>query len=229
MKELFDRREFFDRLANDASQIGVTLDSAQIDKLIEYLAQMLRWNRTYNLTAIREPEAMRVQHLVDSLAVVPLLAQRIALDGDAVGAQQAARIMDVGSGGGLPGVVLAIAQPGWQVCCVDAVEKKTAFVRQMAGVLQLPNLSAQHTRVERLPPAQCDIVVSRAFASVADFAALAGRHVRPDGTLAAMKGREPSQELSQLHAAGEWRLDVIHTLQVPGLDAQRCMAFLVRT
>lgn len=228
-----NREDFSRRLADDAARLGLTLDSQQIERLVEYLAQMLRWNRTYNLTAIREPEAMRIQHLVDSLSVIPALAERIAADAapdaNPVGPEQVANIMDVGSGGGLPGVVLAIAQPGWKVCCVDAVEKKTAFVRQMAGVLKLANLSASHTRVEQIAPAQCDVVISRAFASMEDFAALAGRHVRVGGTLAAMKGRQPDDELAAVLASGEWRLDAMHTLQVPGLDAQRCMAFLVRT
>lgn len=228
-----NKEDFSRRLADDAARLGLTLDSQQIERLVEYLAQMLRWNRTYNLTAIREPEAMRIQHLVDSLSVIPALAERIAADAapdaNPVGPEQVANIMDVGSGGGLPGVVLAIAQPGWKVCCVDAVEKKTAFVRQMAGVLKLANLSASHTRVEQIAPAQCDVVISRAFASMEDFAALAGRHVRVGGTLAAMKGRQPDDELAAVLASGEWRPDAMHTLQVPGLDAQRCMAFLVRT
>nr|MBF0685986.1 16S rRNA (guanine(527)-N(7))-methyltransferase RsmG [Pseudomonas sp.] len=248
MTQLTDRPALSQRLARDAKSIGLSLNADQIEALVEYLAQMLRWNRTYNLTAIRDPEAMRVQHLVDSLSVIPVLAQRIQNDAagkdnahanananatnDAttgVGASQTARIMDVGSGGGLPGVVLAIAQPGWQVHCVDAVEKKTAFVRQMAGVLRLANLSASHARVETIEPAQCDIVISRAFASIEDFAALAGRHVRVGGTLAAMKGRQPDEEIAAVLASGAWRLDAIHPLQVPGLDAQRCIAFLAHT
>lgn len=231
MNGQLDKEKIGEKLLADARQLGLSLEDHQIAALVEYLAQMLRWNRTYNLTAIRDPEAMRIQHLVDSLAVVPLLSARIARDAaeaDAAGGRQHARIMDVGSGGGLPGVVLAIAQPDWQICCVDAVEKKTAFVRQMAGVLKLPNLSATHARVEKLDPAQCDLVISRAFASIEDFAELAGRHVRAGGTLAAMKGREPDEELAAVSAAGEWRLDALHTLEVPGLDAQRCIAFLAR-
>jgi 16S rRNA (guanine527-N7)-methyltransferase len=233
VNQQIDRPGLSQRLVHDAGSIGLDLGAAQIDALVEYLAQMLRWNRTYNLTAIRDPEAMRVQHLVDSLAVIPALAKRIQDDSgnsvNAVGPGQTASIMDVGSGGGLPGVVLAIAQPGWQIRCVDAVEKKTAFVRQMAGVLRLPNLSASHARVETLEPAQCDVVISRAFASIDDFAALAGRHVRVGGTLAAMKGRQPDEEIAAVLASGNWRLDAVQPLQVPGLDAQRCIAFLAHT
>lgn len=233
MTQQIDRAGLAQRLTTDACRLSLDLDAAQIEALVEYLAQMMRWNRTYNLTAIRDPEAMRVQHLVDSLSVIPVLAQRIQDDSadkpNAVGSGQTASIMDVGSGGGLPGVVLAIAQPGWQIHCVDAVEKKTAFVRQMAGVLRLPNLSASHARVETLEPAQCDVVISRAFASIEDFAALAGRHVRVGGTLAAMKGRQPDEEIAAVLASGSWRLDVVQPLQVPGLDAQRCIAFLAHT
>lgn len=232
MTQQIDRPGLSQRLTKDAASLGLSLDSAQIEALVEYLAQMMRWNRTYNLTAIRDPEAMRIQHLVDSLSVIPAVAQRVQDDSagaNAVGPGQTASIMDVGSGGGLPGVVLAIAQPGWQIRCVDAVEKKTAFVRQMAGVLRLPNLSASHARVETLEPAQCDIVISRAFASIDDFAALAGRHVRVGGTLAAMKGRQPDEEIAAVLASGKWRLDAVQPLQVPGLDAQRCIAFLAHT
>ena len=233
MTQQIDRQGISQRLARDAGALGLDLTPVQIEALVEYLAQMLRWNRTYNLTAIRDPEAMRVQHLVDSLSVIPALAQRIRDDSpdkaNDAGPVQTASIMDVGSGGGLPGVVLAIAQPGWQIHCVDAVEKKTAFVRQMAGVLRLPNLSASHARVETLEPAQCDVVISRAFASIDDFAALAGRHVRVGGTLAAMKGRQPDEEIAAVLASGNWRLDAVQPLQVPGLDAQRCIAFLAHT
>jgi len=232
LTQTIHREELSRKRIRDANSIGLGLDARKIEALVEYLAQMLGWSRTYHLTAIRDPEAMRVQHLVDSLSVIPALARRIQQDStdsnNLPGPEQAARIMDVGSGGGLPGVVLAIAQPGWQIRCVDAVEKKTAFVRQMAGVLGLPNLSASHARVENIEPAECDIVISRAFASIADFAALAGRHVRVGGTLAAMKGRQPDDEIAAVLASGEWRLDVVQALEVPGLDAQRCMAFLSR-
>ncbi len=217
MSDSLDLQALNASLTRDAARGGVTLTEDQAQRLTEYLAQMMRWNRTYNLTAIRDAESMRVQHLLDCLMV---LAPLRALLGDAK-----ARLMDVGSGGGLPGVVLAIMQPEWEVCCVDAVEKKTAFVRQVSGVLRLPNLSARHSRVETLPDADCDIVISRAFASLADFATLAGRHVREGGTLAAMKGRSPDDELAELDLAtgSGWRLTQSLPLSVPGLDAQRCL------
>jgi len=211
------------RLRAAGAALGLTLSDAQRGQLHEFLAQMQRWNRTYNLTALRDPEQMLVQHVFDSLTVIMPLAR--ALDGIA-----APRLLDVGSGGGLPGVVLAIARPDWQVACVDAVEKKTAFVRQMAAVLALPNLAAQHARVEALPLQQCDAVVSRAFASLADFAALAGHHAAAAAPLLAMKGQRPDAEIAALHAAAghTWRVAAVQPLTVPELNAQRCLVWLRR-
>jgi 16S rRNA (guanine527-N7)-methyltransferase len=213
-------------LAQQLNQACISLDlhmtSQQIDQLGTYLIQMQRWNRTYNLTAIRDLEQMLVQHLFDSLSVVKPLMNALATRSDA-------KIYDIGSGGGLPGVVLAIAQPTWQVSCVDAVEKKMAFVRQMSGALSLPNLQAIHSRVEELEPAECDIVTSRAFASLDDFAMLAGRHVRNDGTLVAMKGKIPEEEIEALHSRGEWKVKDIQPLQVPQLQAQRCLIWMRRS
>ena len=118
------------RLSQACAQLGLPVDAQAVDKLLGYLAQMQRWNRTYNLTAIRDPQQMLIQHLFDSLSVVAPLSAALG--------EAPARIYDVGSGGGLPGVVLAIMRPHWSVTCIDAVEKKTAFVRQMSGALALP-------------------------------------------------------------------------------------------
>jgi len=210
------------RLRQASESLALQMDASQAGKLLAYLAQMQRWNRTYNLTAIRDPRQMLVQHLFDSLSVVNPLSR-------AIEAGVAASVYDIGSGAGLPGVVLAIMRPGWQVGCVDAVEKKMAFVRQMSGVLALPNLRALHARVETLPPAGCGIVISRAFASLNDFASLAGRHVRNDGTLVAMKGKVPEDEIQALHQQGEWQVQDIQALQVPALDAQRCLIWMRRS
>ncbi|MBO9354289.1 16S rRNA (guanine(527)-N(7))-methyltransferase RsmG [Bordetella petrii] len=214
--------DLLQRLRQASTSLDLRMSEAQADQLLAYLAQMQRWNRTYNLTAIRDPGQMLVQHLFDSLAVVNPLGR--AIDADA-----AASVYDIGSGGGLPGVVLAIMRPAWQISCVDAVEKKMAFVRQMSGVLGLPNLRALHARVEDLPPAECDVVISRAFASLNDFASLAGRHARNDGTLVAMKGKVPQDEIQALHEQGLWRVQDIQALQVPALDAQRCLIWMRRS
>jgi len=207
------------QLAQAAQQLEIDLPPQRQALLLQYLAQMQRWNRTYNLTAIRDAGQMLVQHVVDSLAVVAPLQK--ALQG-----REGATIVDVGSGGGLPGVVIAVACPHWAVYCVDAVEKKMAFVRQMSGVLGLANLHAVHGRVEAMPPLQADVVVSRAFASLLDFATLAGGHARPDGMLMAMKGRHPEEEITALQSQGNWRVKSVQQLQVPGLDAQRCLVWL---
>ena len=211
---------FDSRLAQACRQLELQTSEAQRDKLLRYVEQMQRWNRTYNLTAVRDCGQMLVQHVFDSLAVVqPIEAQAAA---------RPLRVMDVGSGAGLPGVVLAILHDQWQVQCVDAVDKKMAFVRQMSGVLDLPNLQASHARVETLPQAGCDIVVSRAFASLPDFANLAGSHLSQEGVLLAMKGRIPEDEIAALKAQGAWQVERIETLQVPELDAQRCLIWMRR-
>jgi len=212
--------DFDRRLTQACRQLGLQATQAQRDKLLRYVEQMQRWNRTYNLTAVRDTGQMLVQHVFDSLAAVrPIEVQAAA---------QPLRIMDVGSGGGLPGVVLAILHEAWQVRCVDAVDKKMAFVRQMSGALELPNLQASHARVEALPPSGCHIVISRAFASLLDFANLAGSHVGEQGALLAMKGKTPEDEIAALHAQGIWQVQRIETLQVPELDAQRCLVWMHR-
>ncbi|WP_144637184.1 16S rRNA (guanine(527)-N(7))-methyltransferase RsmG [Bordetella genomosp. 13] len=207
------------RLTAACQQLGLDPQPRQRDTLLRYVAQLQRWNRTYNLTAIRDGEQMLVHHVFDSLAVVPPLASILG---------EQATIMDVGSGGGLPGAVLAALQPGWQVTCVDAVDKKMAFVRQMSGALGLPNLQARHARIESLDPAGCDMVVSRAFASLEDFAAWSGRHVKEGGDLVAMKGKIPDAEIDALHQHGVWHVQRIEPLVVPELDAQRCLIWMRR-
>ncbi|MEO6984680.1 MAG: 16S rRNA (guanine(527)-N(7))-methyltransferase RsmG [Paralcaligenes sp.] len=203
--------------------MGQELEAAQLQTLLDYMAQMQRWNKTYNLTALRESEQILVQHLFDSLSVLGPI--RAALGARA---RSDALIVDVGSGAGLPGVVLAIACPRWQVHCVDAVEKKTAFVRQMSGALSLPNLHATHGRVEKLDPMHADIVVSRAFASLGDFAKLAGMHAADGASLLAMKGHEPHDEMQALVHNTDWRVARVEPLAVPELNAQRCLVWLTR-
>lgn len=212
-------------LRRDCQTLGLTVDDEALDRLQQYLDQLARWNRTYNLTAIRDPEAMRVQHVVDSLSVLPVL--------DSIFRELSSptdfRLLDVGSGGGLPGVVIAILRPDWQVNCVDAVAKKATFIRQVGSVLRLPNLHAWHARVEELKLSPCQVVISRAFASMVDFARLAGDHVAPEGVLLAMKGRQPEAEIQELEQSGlPWKPSRLDVLQVPGLDAERCAVWLRR-
>lgn len=208
------------RLQSAASALGLEIGDEQAKTLLAYLEQLQRWNRTYNLTALRDPEQMLIQHLFDSLSIVLPLTEHLKADpGHPV-------VADVGSGAGLPGVVVAIMCPDVSVHCVDTVEKKATFIRYVAGVLRLQNLKAHHARIESLPPFEADIVVSRAFASLLDFATLAGRHVGPEGRLLAMKGQVPHEEIAELHSSTPWRTERVETLQVPEMGAQRCLVWL---
>ncbi len=211
---------FAAQLESDCAELRLPLTTDQIDLLLNYLAQMIKWNKTYNLTAIRSPEQMLLHHIVDSLAIIPEFAARLAAS--------SARILDVGSGAGLPGIVLAIVRPDWEVSCIDAVEKKVAFIRQMASVLKLPNLKAIHGRVEAEQDASYDVVTSRAFASLQDFAALSGRLVKDQGILVAMKGMTPEDEIEALKDQGVWEVEEITRLMVPRLSAQRCLVWMKR-
>ncbi len=185
-------------------------------RLQAFLDLLARWNRVYNLTALRDPALMRSHHLDDSLSIVGPLERHAA--------GRPLRILDVGSGGGLPGVVLAITHPDWDVTCVDAVAKKAGFVQQVALELGLPNLHSVHARVEQLPPAGADVVVSRAFASLPDFCAWTRRHLAGQGVWLAMKGKHPADEIATLPA--EMQVFHVEPLEVPGLDAERCAIWL---
>jgi 16S rRNA (guanine527-N7)-methyltransferase len=200
--------------------LGLDITTGQADALLEHLVLLQRWNATYNLTAVRDPAAMLRQHLVDCLAMVPALKRHFATH------PQARRLLDAGSGGGLPGVVLAVMLPELDVTCADAVGKKAAFVRQVAGTLSLPNLQAVHGRVEALKLAPFDIITSRAFASLADFVRWTEARLAPGGVWVAMKGATPDDELQSLPAT----VEVFHVepLRVPGLDAQRCLVWMRR-
>jgi 16S rRNA (guanine527-N7)-methyltransferase len=193
------------------------LSSSAADPRLEaYLGLLAKWNAAYNLTAVRDPAQMRVQHLADCLAVVGPLQRRLGA--------RPARILDVGSGGGLPGVVLALAEPTWDVTCVDTVGKKAAFVRQVAGELALPNLHAEHARVEALNAPPFDVITARAFASLPDFARLTRPLLASGGVWMAMKGKRPDDEIAALPAD----IDVFHVepIDVPGLDAERCLVWM---
>ncbi|TEA70038.1 16S rRNA (guanine(527)-N(7))-methyltransferase RsmG [Allopusillimonas ginsengisoli] len=211
------------RIQAAGAGMGVAVSADQALALQAYIEQLQRWNRTYNLTALRHPDQMLVQHIFDSLSIVKPISEELYKN-----TVNNPKIMDIGSGAGLPGVVLAIMRPEWQIECVDAVQKKMAFVRQMSGSLKLPNLQATHARVEQLGPANADIVVSRAFASLADFADLAGRHVASQGWLLAMKGQSPDEEQAALQQQTNWRVSRLEPLHVPELDAQRCLVWMSR-
>lgn len=197
-----------------ATQLGLELSPTQVDQLLAYLALLQKWNKVYNLTAVRDPAQMLSHHLVDSLSALPPLLRH--------GAPR--RLMDVGAGGGLPGVVIAICCPGTDVTCVDAVAKKATFIQQVAAELKLPNLHGVHSRVEQLQAEAFGVITSRAFASLLDFTTLTRQHLAPGAVWMAMKGQHPADEIAALPA----EVDVFHVeqLAVPGLDAQRCIVWL---
>ena len=202
--------------------LQLDLDDRQVGLLLDYLGLLQKWNKVYNLTAVRDPAEMMTHHLLDSLAAIgPLRRQTQG---------RALQLLDVGSGGGLPGVVIAIACPQIQVTCVDTVAKKAAFIQQAAATLKLSNLRGLHARVESLNALSgqgYDVVCSRAFASLVDFTNWSRSALVEGGVWMAMKGKHPADELGAL-GAGTPAVDVFHVeqLQVPGLDAERCIVWM---
>ncbi len=194
--------------------LGIPLDEAQKQKLLDYVGLLGKWNKTYSLTAIREPERMVPHHLLDSLAPLP-----------AFPAGTHARILDVGSGFGTPGIPLAIARPDWQLTLLDSNHKKTTFLRQALLELQLPNVTVVSDRVEAYhPEAPFDVITSRAFAELSEFVKLTRHLLVKGGNWAALKGVYPYEEIALLPK------DVVATevkqLQVPGLEAERCLVLI---
>ncbi len=204
-----------------SQQLGVALSEAQTDALMGYLGLLHKWSKVYNLTAVRDPLEMVTLHLLDSLAVVPALLRH--LDTPANTPAQPMRLLDVGSGAGLPGVVIAIACPHIQVTCLDAVAKKAAFVQQVAASLGLANLLGLHQRIEHIDTPHA-VVCSRAFASLADFVHGSAKALSPGGVWLALKGKTPTEELSAL--GHEVNVFHVEQLLVPGLDAQRCLVWM---
>jgi 16S rRNA (guanine527-N7)-methyltransferase len=198
--------------------LGLDLNDDQVAKLLSYQDWVAKWNKVYNLTALRDPQEMLTHHLLDSLAAVVPLRRQLA----AMGLEKP-RLLDVGSGAGLPGAVFAIVCPGLDVSCVDTVAKKALFIQQIAAALRLPNLHGIHARVEKLDQ-QWDVVSSRAFASLPDFSSWSRQALAPKGVWLAMKGRHPADEVAAL--AADVELFHVEPLQVPGLDAERCIVWL---
>ena len=209
------------RLLQGLGALGLGLSDAQVDLLLAYVDLIQKWTKVYNLTAVRDPAEMLTHHLLDSLAVVePLRAQ---LQSRVSTASVPVRMLDVGSGAGLPGVVIAICCPDMTVHCVDTVGKKAAFVQQVAASLKLPNLRGIHSRVEALTD-KYDIISSRAFASLPDFKNLSANALAEQGVWMAMKGKHPVEEIHALPDS----VHVFHVeqLQVPGLGADRCIVWM---
>jgi 16S rRNA (guanine527-N7)-methyltransferase len=206
-----------------ALQLQQPLTSAQAQRLFAYRNLIAKWNRVYNLTSLRDPAQMLSHHIIDSLAAAPPLHRHLQQAGLAT-----ARVLDVGSGGGLPGVVLATVLDGVDVTCVDTVGKKAAFVQQVANELKLPQLHGVHSRVEEMKTQRFDVITSRAFASLLDFVQLTRMHLKAGGQTGgvwmALKGKQPNDEIAALPAD----IDVFHVeqLTVPGLDAERCIVWM---
>ncbi|HQY38287.1 MAG TPA: 16S rRNA (guanine(527)-N(7))-methyltransferase RsmG [Giesbergeria sp.] len=207
------------RLQTGAEALGLALDSAQLTLLMDFLVLLQKWNKVYNLTAVRDPEEMLTHHLLDSLAAVLPLRRHVAQAGLAA----PVRLLDVGSGGGLPGVVFAICCPGVDVSCVDTVGKKAAFIQQAAVQLRLPNLHGVHARVESLVT-PFEVVSCRAFAALADFTTWSRQALAPHGVWLAMKGKHPEEELAALPA--DVQVFHVEQLAVPGLGAERCIVWM---
>ncbi len=209
-------------LVDGLSALGLEFADTQVVQMLDYLDLIAKWTKVYNLTAVRDPQEMLTHHLLDSLAVIaPLRRQAQGLvQGRAVS------LLDVGSGAGLPGVVIAICCPEVKVTCVDTVGKKAAFVQQCAAQLKLRNLAGVHARVESLA-GPFDIISSRAFAALPDFVNWSAAALADDGVWLAMKGKHPTEELAALPPMAQ----VFHVeqLTVPGLQAERCIVWLQRT
>jgi 16S rRNA (guanine527-N7)-methyltransferase len=201
-------------LAGGVAALGLDVDTAAQTKLLAYIALLDKWNRTHNLTAIREPERMVTHHLLDALATLPHFPEAATL-----------RLIDVGSGGGSPGLPLAIARPQWRVALLDSNRKKAAFLRQAAAELTLANVAVAAMRAEDyIPDTPFDVAISRAFADLAQFVAAARHLVRPGGQLFAMKGMYPREELEALPPA--FRVLAVPALEVPRLGAERHLVIM---
>ena len=199
--------------------IELHLTGEQVEQLLAYQTLIGKWTKVYNLTSVRNPAEMMTHHLLDSLAAVPALQRYLQSNG----LGQSSRLLDVGSGAGLPGVVFSICCPSLKVSCVDTVAKKVAFIKQAALTLKLPNLEGLHARIESIAQ-PFDVICSRAFASLADFTNWSVGALALPGVWMAMKGKYPFNEILALPE----KTIVFHVeqLQVPGLDAERCVLWL---
>jgi 16S rRNA (guanine527-N7)-methyltransferase len=208
----FDRNALMPVLAEGIAEMGLNVSPAQQEQLMDYLALMFKWNSVYNLTSLRDPIQMVTHHLLDSLAAVPAFAA-------------ARNVLDVGSGGGLPGIVLAIVRPDMKVSMIDTVHKKTAFLTQVKAELGLANVTVYTARVEQLQVSdKFDVITSRAFADLSDFVNWSSHLLAEQGRYIALKGVAPQEEQQRLPAA--WRVSGVEPLQVPKLGAERHLVFI---
>ena len=216
MAMLSNRDEFSALLNEGAAKLTISFSTRQIDKLLDYLALLVKWNSVYNLTSVRDPQQMVIQHLLDAMSAL------FAFKG-------AKRVLDVGTGGGLPGIVIAIwameAEPEMQVHLIDTVKKKTAFLTQVKAELGLEQVTVHSGHVEKLVSENTfDVITSRAFAELIDFVKLSGHLLEQDGSMIALKGKMPEEEIKRLPLA--WRVEKVESLSVPGMQADRHLVWI---
>ncbi|GAB3377160.1 16S rRNA (guanine(527)-N(7))-methyltransferase RsmG [Massilia agri] len=211
----FDRAALAHVLADGIAEMKLDVPAAQQEKLMDYLALMSKWNGVYNLTSLRDPMQMVTHHLLDSLAAVPAFVD-------------AHNVLDVGAGGGLPGIVLAITRPGMKVSMIDTVHKKTAFLKQVKAELELSNVTVHTMKVQDLEVSdKFDVITSRAFADLSDFLNWSGHLLAEGGKFIALKGTAPAEEQERIPT--EWRITGLQPLQVPRLGAERHLVFVERS
>ncbi|MDM5179378.1 16S rRNA (guanine(527)-N(7))-methyltransferase RsmG [Massilia sp. DJPM01] len=210
--KFFDRNAIAPVLANGIKELKLDLNEQQHGQLLDYLALLAKWNSVYNLTSVRDPMQMVTHHALDSLAAVSAFAGAVS-------------VLDVGAGGGLPGIVLAIARPDMKVALIDTVHKKTAFLTQVKAELGLANVTVHTARVEQLQvPHKFDVITSRAFADLSDFVNWSGHLLAEGGKFIALKGTAPADEQERL--PGDWKVSELRPIQVPGLQAERHLVFI---
>lgn len=211
----FDRSALQALLATGIKELSLDLNEKQHEQLLDYLALLVKWNSVYNLTSVRDPMQMATLHLLDSLAAVPAFAG-------------ARNVLDVGAGGGLPGIVLAIAMPDTKVSLIDTVHKKTAFLKQVKAELGLANVTVYTSKVQEVTvPAKFDVITSRAFADLTDFVEWSGQLLEEGGKFIALKGVAPPEERERLPAP--WKITDLQPIRVPGLDAERHLVFIEKS
>jgi 16S rRNA (guanine527-N7)-methyltransferase len=213
--KFFDRPALAQILANGIKELQLQLNDKQQEQLLDYLALLFKWNAVYNLTSVRDPMQMMTHHVLDSLAAVSAFAG-------------AHNVLDVGAGGGLPGMVLAVSRPDLKVSMIDTVHKKTAFLTQVKAELGLANVTVYTMKVQDLqPPQKFDVITSRAFADLSDFVNWSGHVLAEGGQFIALKGTAPPEEQERLPA--EWKVTELRPIVVPGLQAERHLVFIQKT
>ncbi|AWD32811.1 Ribosomal RNA small subunit methyltransferase G [Candidatus Kinetoplastibacterium sorsogonicusi] len=210
-------KEYIDILNNAAIKLKINISATQQEKLIKYVDYILEWNEVYNITSIKTKKKILIYHIIDSLAVIPSLKKIYSKN---------IKLADIGSGCGVPGMILAIMNNDWNIICIDSVEKKTSFIKYVANCLLIKNIKVIHSRVECITPLNCDIVISRAFSSIKNFILLSHKHLNQNGTLIAMKGLFPQHEIEDLKSLQNWNFIGTKNLYVPYLESKRCLIYI---